>query len=469
MTASVLERGPVWRRAIAAGALLGAVLLAGSPAAAQTGTPAPASPLGFRAGDPPARNVILLPQQTPVAQADSSVALTGEEEAEPPPAPASATKEFPAPPVVDAATMTDDHLQPASCPSCGGGLIDNLRADPPHGGYNHSLCSRLFTDRCCNCGVGQCVPGREKPCYPCDCNDTACGRFLCGLYECICCPDPCYEPKWLPVADSAFFVEGARPITQTRLRWDHGIDVVLPDRSEYFMARADGMGRGPTPVAPAIAISRLRYDDLSLYTEASTGMIGVIVEMPYRSIESPDIPHGANFGDMNIATKTLIFDCELLQVSMIMRTFLPVGNPTRGLGTGHVSLEPSLVWGIKLHCDAYFQGQICEWIPLGGDPAYMGAVLHYHFSVNEVLARILPDVPLIGTLEMSGYHFQHGAFTDPIAGSFQQSSGGAYIYFGAGLRLFVCDRIDIGTSFEVPVTSEHFANPLFRSEFRFRY
>src|SRR5262249_8547616 len=114
----------------------------------------------------------------------------------------------------------DGSVVPASCSSCGGGVL-GLTADAP--GF------------CASCGNhGCCVPG-QKPCFPC-CADTCIGRFLCGLYECICCPDPCYDPKWNPVADAAFFVEAARPVTNTRLRWNSGIHMDFPDRNEFFSA-----------------------------------------------------------------------------------------------------------------------------------------------------------------------------------------------------------------------------------------
>src|SRR6202044_3955508 len=105
---------------------------------------------------------------------------------------------------------------------------------------------------------------------------------LCGLYECICCPDPCYEGRWTPIADSAFFVEGARPVTQTRLRWDDGVGMILPDRSEYFWARADGSGKGPAPAGPNFITPSLSYNQLYLYTEAAIKSVSVIFEMPYR-------------------------------------------------------------------------------------------------------------------------------------------------------------------------------------------
>lgn len=350
-------------------------------------------------------------------------------------------------------------------PTYPGNIVD----PPPVAPHPHSekLRDQLFWG-CLNCGVGNCVPGRN-PCYPCCHSETAVGRFFCNLYHCICCPDPCYEGKWMPIADSAFFVEAARPVSHTKLRWDAGVNMILPDRSEFFWARADGMGKGPRADAPALVVPRLRYHELNLYTEIATGPLGVIVEMPYRSVDPDFAPHAAGFADMSIATKTLLFDCELLQVAMQMKTTLPTGASFKGLGVGHVSLEPSLIFGIKLHQDAYLQGQIAEWIPLGGDQAYAGAILHYHFSANQVLWRLLPDVPLIGTLEFSGFSFQDGAFTDPVLGPWQQSSDSSYFYLGAGLRMFVCDRIDFGFGVNLALTDQHFSDQLFRSEFRFRY
>jgi hypothetical protein len=341
-----------------------------------------------------------------------------------------------------------------------------LPPSPAHP-HNHKLRDTLFWG-CMNCGVGNCSPG-GKECYPCCATDTAVGRFLCNLYHCLCCPDPCYDGRWQPIADAAFFTEGARPVSQTRIRWDAGVNMILPDRSEFFWARADGMGQGPKPQAPALVVPRLRYHELNMYTEVASGMVGIIIEFPYRSVDPEFAPHAANFGDMNTAIKTLLFDCELLQVSFMMRTFIPMGSAGKGLGVGHVSLEPSLIFGIKLHPDAYLQGQVAEWIPLGGDPAYAGAILHYHFSLNQVLYRPLPDVPLIGTLEFSGYSFQDGAFTDPVLGPYQPSGRDTYVYLGAGLRLFVCDRIDFGFGVNLALTSEHFADQLYRTEFRFRY
>jgi Putative MetA-pathway of phenol degradation len=345
------------------------------------------------------------------------------------------------------------------CPGCSAGGL--LGGGPDATG--------LFASSGCGNGCGgQCVPGRYHECSPCEAT-TKFGRFCCGLYECICCPDPCYEPRWKPLADAAFYTDSARPQTQTRFRFDGGLNIQRPDRSEFIWARADGGGRGPRSPGPLAGEVEIRRNVVTMYTEAATGNLGVIVEQPYVSIAPDQNNSAAGFGDMAIGTKTLLFDCELLQIAFRFKTYIPVGNFSKGLGTGHVSLEPALIVGLKLSGDSYYQGEISEWIPIGGDPAYAGAVLHTHSSYNHVLCRLLPDVPLIGTLELNSWTFQDGAFTDPVNGPFQKSSGYTYASFGPGLRLFICDKADFGFAASYALTEKSWAKQLYTTEFRWRY
>ncbi len=312
------------------------------------------------------------------------------------------------------------------------------------------------------CANGRCVPGRTRDCSCCNWN-SFCGRLVCNLYEELCCPDPCYEPKWLPIANAAFFVEGTRPVTTTIIRYDAGRDYLFPDRSEFFWARSDGGGKGPKKIE-----NRLRYDQISMYTEVAAKAASVFTEIPYLSID-PDVnPHAAGFGDMKVGTKVLLFDRDLLQVGFMFKTYLPVGNFTKGLGTGHVSLEPSLLGTLKICPSTYFQSQVSEWIPIAGDPAYAGSILHYHVSLNQVLCKPLPDVLLIGTAEFNGYSFQDGLFSDPVLGQFQKSSSDSYLSAGPGVRLSICDWLDFGAAAAFAF-GHRGPEQVWRAEFRIRY
>jgi hypothetical protein len=319
---------------------------------------------------------------------------------------------------------------------------------------------------CCN-GGNPCVPGK-RPCAPCEAR-TFLGRCTCALYECICCPDPCYEPRWLAVANSAFFVDAVRPQTQQRLRYEGGFHVVRPDRATYFWARADGLGAGPTPTPPLKAVKGVDYNDARLYTETAAERISLFVELSYRAVESQGGPHAAGFGDMNLGTKTLLYDCELFQLGFQFKTYFPTGDTPRGLGNGQFALEPSLLLGVKLGPQTYYQGQLAEWIPLSGDPRYQGSILQYAMSLNQVLCRPLPDVPIIGTLEYSTWYFQAGAFTDPVFGSLQKAGHQVYDYVGPGIRMVVCDKIDFGVGSLISLRQVHWGDPTLRAEFRWRF
>jgi hypothetical protein len=350
--------------------------------------------------------------------------------------------------------LPDLDVRPAACASCG----EFHLSDPAFPG---------------GCAPGGCIPGRSNRCYPKE-HATFVGRFFENLYQCLCCPDPCYEPTWVPTANAAFFVDPARPRTYMRLRWDDGHNMLFPDRSEYFWARSY-LGPGPQPKVPVTKHGRpvfgersLNYDQLALYMEAAVQRFSFFTEFPYRTTFPLLTPHHAGFSDMNLGTKSLLLDCDLIQFTFQFRTYIPMGSVSGGLSNGHVSLEPSFLMALHLAPETYFQGQLSEWIPLGGDPNYAGAILHYHLSLNQTLCRLHPDVPLIGTLEFNGWSFQDGAFTAPLRGP-QKSSGASYFSLGPGLRMSVCKNIDFGIGTAFSLGSPNWADSLIRSDVRIFY
>jgi hypothetical protein len=333
------------------------------------------------------------------------------------------------------------------------------------------------------CPTGHCVPGRGCPtrfgkgCGSCGsgggCGTSGCGvdesygRFgrLCdNLFSCFCCSDPCYEPQWLPTANAAMFVDHARPQTTMRLRWDLGIDMKMPDRNEFFWAR---IGRkGPRNVEDTF-----NYHDLMLYNETAVGAFGFFIEMPYRLIEGGRNGFDAGWGDLNLGTKSMFVDCELMQLTFQFRTYVPVGSTPKGFGTGHVSLEPSLLMAVKLAERTWFEGQFSEWIPIGGDQEMAGMVFHYHTSINHLWCQ-RKSFQFISMLEYQGYAFQDGAVTNPFTGyngNVVRSSRDAYHYLGPGFRLVICENYDIGFGAAISLTSDHFADQLYRTEFRIRF
>ncbi len=303
-----------------------------------------------------------------------------------------------------------------------------------------------------------------------DWGNSCAGRFCGGIYHAICTPDPCYEGKWTPIADSGFFTATVYPVSQMKFGWDSAFNMILPDRAEYFWARADGKGRGPNPPPGFASIPSLRYNQLNFYVEAASGRFSLIVDTYYRSLDPAGAPQMSGWGDSFIGGKSLLFDSELLQVAFQFLAYMPSGDANKGLGVGHFSLEPTLLAGLRLAKNTYLQNQLSEWIPLNGDQTYQGSMLHYHFSLNQLMCQVTPGSSLVGNAELNGWSFQTGAYTDPILGSLQRASGFTYVSAGPGLRLFCCEnRIDVGAAASFALTDPHFAGQLYRVEFRWRY
>lgn len=283
------------------------------------------------------------------------------------------------------------------------------------------------------------------------------GRFGRAIYRGLCCPDPCYSPKWRPLADAAFFTSAVRPQNQQRFRWDFAEDLTLPDRAEYFWQTRSTAPQG------------VDYDELKHYVEVAHKSFGAWVEYSYRAVDV-DGAHAAGFGDITIGTKTLLFDTELVQLAFQFATHVPAGVGAEGLGTGHTSLEPGLVFGVNLSRDSFLQAELTQWIPLGGDADVAGALFRYNASYNHVLWRPHPCVPLIGMVELNGWRFQDGGYNDPnLSPTLQSASGESYVHGATGLRLFFCDRADFGVGCARAITSNSWAETVIRTEFRVRY
>lgn len=375
-----------------------------------------------------------------------------------PPAKISLAAEDPAlqgPPPTPAAP---GEIQLTGCPGCGGGA--SAGGSFPYGPGGH--CGP-YCDGGCGCGEpGQCVPGR----YPCDCccdPSTLCGRLANGFYRGVCCPDPCYEGKWIAIADAAFFQDGARPKTQMKIRFDQGWSMNFPDRAEYYWARADGKGRGPTPPPANLDVS-----DFHLYTEAAAGRFGLFVDMPYRRNEGDNGFTSSGFGDVFIGTKSMLLDAPLVQITFQFTTFIPSGSAGKGVGTGHTSLEPALLWGFRLAENTFLQAETALWIPVGGDSQYAGNIFHYHLALNQLLWRPCCDLQLVGTVELNGWVVLSGEQTDP-ATLIPVTAGPNLVSAGPGLRFVLCDRIDFGLGSAFALSTQRWAEEQIRFDFRWRF
>ncbi len=358
------------------------------------------------------------------------------------------------------ARTADDDFEKAGCSTCGG--------------FHSSTDGSIFHNSLG--GPGQCVPGQEA-CNPPEC-DTLFGALLSNVYQILNCEDPCYEPVWEPGAYASVFVDYARPRTVTRFRYDNLQDMTIPDRNTYFLSQTNSSFPSsfknrhgvPYRTDPSAYLQQGYY-----YQEVAAAKGSFFVEIPYRSVDPLFSPGQAGVSDINFGMKTMWVDSELWTLSFQFRTYTPSGNAGLGLGTGHFSLDPSLLSSVKLAPDTYLQTQIGNWIPLAGKPQIAGGVFYYYNSLNQVLFRLSPDIPVIGMLEMDGWYFQDGGYTVPIKrphyGSVAERAIGGVNYFniGPGLRVALGKAVDVGGALTWATSANHWASPWFRLEVRFLF
>jgi hypothetical protein len=359
---------------------------------------------------------------------------------------------------LEARSWLDAQVARTGCATCGG--YHNLDSGPA---FHESL----------GCDGGSCIPGR-KPCNPpADSSDTVFGAFCQNLYQSVCCPDPCYQPQWVPAANASFFADYARPRTVTRLRYDNLEDMTRPDRNQFWIQGVSLMKTNPKH-PQAIRNLYARIQQFYVYQEVAGPNGSFFIEYPYRQINQSWAPTQAGFGNLNFGMKSLMYDCELLQVTFQFRTYTPTGNASLNLGNGLFALDPSILTALKLGPETFFQGQFGNWIPLGGNSKLAGGMFYSLMSLNQVVAYPKPDSPLIATLEMDVWSFENGGYTAAITKSgtnvYAEKGGGvSYFNIGPGLRQSICNRVDFGGAITWATSPAHWAQPWFRFEARFLF
>jgi hypothetical protein len=343
------------------------------------------------------------------------------------------------------------------------------------------------------CGE-ECHDGRPAHLFPGRCalqGPHACGHQ--GFLDCLLGP-PCYEGALgvERVMHAPFFIDTTQPLKNCRVRFDFAYDHEFPDRAEYFWAKMNlpnvppspNGGRGPTnPGLPPMsrAETSVDYQDLRFYIERGTKQFSVATEIPIRIVDPLIYDNESGMGDMNVTTKTILLDGRRWQLAQVFRSYFPTGSPTKGVGTGHVSLEPGVAYRYKWSDITYFHGDLKYWFPLGGHPTHSGEVLQYGFGLSHVLHEtdyfaILPTLELVGWSIFDGDQtLPVGALLTPVPPFLSDSVDGmniANLY--TGVR-FVwdngndCGTRECGISTGFAISEDHWYESILRVELRWSF
>lgn len=276
-----------------------------------------------------------------------------------------------------------------------------------------------------------------------------------GLHDEECCKSLGSERLLI----APFEIDVARPVTQFRIRYDGASGYNRPDRAEYFWARQTG--RGPTAVN-----NNVDYQDLRFYYEAASDFISIFTDLPIRGVDPSTSPDTTGFGDMNAGIKSRLFAGERWEMTTIFRTYIPTGSARKGLGTGHVSLEPGLLGNYRLTCKTYLHGDIRFWIPIGGTPEFQGNILRYGVGVSHLLWESCnKPIAVIPTLEFVTWSVLDGQETLPT-GVVVGVDGETILNVQPGIRTSLGKHFEVGVSGAFSLTGDRWYDTLGRLDVR---
>jgi len=293
------------------------------------------------------------------------------------------------------------------------------------------------------------------------------------------------------------YVDDAIPGTQLRLRFDAGFNDPFPDRAEFFYGKC-GCYRGlptnnsaydPNAPGPAPGVARnLNFQQLYLYGEyapPSFSRFSAFFELPFRWIQpqfvedTGSFPNHGGVSDVSVGLKFAALDTERSTVSLQLKSYLPSGDVSHGLGTGHSSIEPSLLLYHSLSERWTLEGQFGGWVPINGSAgvptasssSFAGSILIYGLGVSTQIYHN-SSVSLNPVVEVFGWHLLGGFQTQlepagPVLGLAAPQDGTNIVNMKFGLRTTIHNHSSIYIGYGRAVTDAAWYKNLLRAEYRY--
>jgi len=217
------------------------------------------------------------------------------------------------------------------------------------------------------------------------------------------------------------YIENAVVGSQVRMQFDGIFHVDSPDRDEFFYAKCGcyrGLAGNPVfdPHSPGPGqgiVTNLKAQEFHLDLEyAPVRRFSFFAEIPERSLQVQTAvqPGGAAFsagkfsssgiGDFRSGFKAAIIESEDLALTFQFRTYSPTGDALLGLGTNHVSIEPSLLFNQRTSQRTTLAGQFSFWHPIDGAAGFTTAPAGLATSSSSSFAGNILNYGLGGSYDL---------------------------------------------------------------------
>jgi hypothetical protein len=272
------------------------------------------------------------------------------------------------------------------------------------------------------------------------------------------------------------YIDSAIPRSQIRFRFDAYYDNIRPDRAEFFYPKcgcflAPGV-RAPGPPKPE---TRVDYQEATSYIEyAVSNRFSGFFEVPERFINPEQNANNYGIGDINFGIKYAFIAEVDRYLTFQFRTFVPTGDPFKGLGTDHTTLEPGLLFYQALSSRLIFESELRNYVPIGGTD-FSGDVLRYGVGLSYLVCngpsfRVTPVGELVGWTVLNGKEANFDGDVKNAAGdTIVNAKIGVRFGFGNLEERGLLSRSDIYVGYGRALTGDFWYKDMYRVEFRMRY
>jgi hypothetical protein len=286
--------------------------------------------------------------------------------------------------------------------------------------------------------------------------------------------------------------------SQIRFRFDAGFHDNAPDRAEFFYAQYAGLnGPGPSSV-----VADLNFQQLYLRGEYAPGRrLSFFTELPARWIQPQlilaNLTPGSTFGNQaglsDIATgfKLAAVASPEQYLTFQFQAQFASGSVSSGLGTGHYTVEPALLYYRKLSDKVTLEAETGDTHPIGGSSCrnpcestnltgpksqgFAGDVFFYGVGPSYAAYRsehllIAPVIELVGWRVLGGLETTCLPGALDCADQVAVSADGANIMnLKGGVRAMVGDHNSFYVGYGHQLTHEFWYKEIVRAEYRFTF
>jgi hypothetical protein len=320
-------------------------------------------------------------------------------------------------------------------------------------------------------------------------------------------PAPSVETKPKIPGSMVGYIDNPIVRSQIRIRFDAAFDDEFPDRSEFFYAKCgcyaflqpkslpgapaalymayDPNTPGPGPGVP----TSVNFQQLYMNVEYSPHRrFSAFMEVPIRWLQAqgfqtlppfPGFSDQSGLSDVTAGFKVAAVATESTYLTFQLKSYFPSGDASKGLGTNHYSVEPSLLFYQQLSSRFTLEGQIGDWHPIGGSAGvpvtnsegFAGDVFFYGIGPSYKLYQghhigLAPVVELFGWHVLGGFETQPGGTVDLAA---NEAGGLNIVNLKVGVRTSFGFHNSVYVGFGQALTHDDWYKHIVRLEYRYSF